>query len=366
MLLFMLMGISNLTGTLFRGSLQEQRDLQTAPKFKDLRHLKSYLNEFDTFYKDAFPYRELLIYANNVLLYQLFNSPGHKDVVIGKSGWLYYFPQSQGTGTIGDFTGQSTFSEKELQKISENLKIRARLLAQRGIKLYLFLHPNKQTIYPEYMPDTLAQRPGVKKLDQVFDYLTQHTDIKVMASHRELRKKKGDRLLYFRTDSHWNSLGAYYGYRKYAEAMAADFSAIRPVEMQDLNMANEERNIGGDTARLLGLEHYMKDSGILLTLKKKSRVITVAKTLEDHNTHFRQPGTNLPSAYFLCDSFIMYGTLPFFAENFSDSYFVWHGLPYDTGKIKSRKIDIMVLALTERFLSYLLSEIRENDPFRIN
>ena len=89
--------------------------------------------------------------------------------------------------------------------------------------------------------------------------------------------------------------------------------------------------------------------------------------LEEHNYHFSTNQTIRPNAYFICDSFMIYGPLQFLNESFNHSYFIWHTLPYSTEFTKnSKKIDLVVLQLVERYVPMLLKEFNENsDPFRL-
>ena len=81
--------------------------------------------------------------------------------------------------------------------------------------------------YPEYLPPH-ARRVGRRtRLDE----LLAHVDgsAPVIDVREDLWRAKRIQPVYFKTDSHWSSTGAYLAYRKTMTRIAEDFPNVRPL-----------------------------------------------------------------------------------------------------------------------------------------
>ena len=101
-----------------------------------------------------------------------------------------------------------------LAQASAKLQILNDRLAENGCTLVLDLTPSKDRIYREYMPDGYPIVNEENRTDLLAGYLQSHTTVPVNWPYQELRRQarlNPDRLLYYKTDTHWNSIGALYG-----------------------------------------------------------------------------------------------------------------------------------------------------------
>lgn len=108
------------------------------------------------------------------------------------------------------------------EQLNENIKQITRF-ADRHQKdvdsLSLLLVPNSQTIYSEYLPKYAHETdaPQSPLMDQIFSKLNglvAPVDIRDV-----LNQKKSTAPLYYRTDHHWTTRGAYYGYQAFADSI---------------------------------------------------------------------------------------------------------------------------------------------------
>ena len=173
-----------------------------------------------------------------------------RPVYIGKENHLHY------NETIKDFLGNSVFNDNDLNDI----KTRAENLQQRLIdeglttKVIIFVSPSHNTIYPETMPDFLAeQKTGdnsrLKQLTEIFKDST----VKFINPYERLMKEKENYLIYNRTDTHWNELGAYFGYCELYDYIGETFPSAKPRPLSDFNVYNAIVR-GGDLIPMLDFD----------------------------------------------------------------------------------------------------------------
>jgi alginate O-acetyltransferase complex protein AlgJ len=101
---------------------------------------------------------------------------------------------------------------------------------------------------PQYL------RVGPTLFEQFLRYMSAHSDVPLVNLRSVLRDAKSEGMLYTPYDTHWNPLGAYYGYRTIARQM--DDGIIPPQAILDLHDLHyfEDRNIREDElGRMLGL-----------------------------------------------------------------------------------------------------------------
>jgi hypothetical protein len=84
--------------------------------------------------------------------------------------------------------------------------------SRHGTKVVLIMGPDKPSIYPEYLPDAVI--PSARKYSSFFlDEIKRIPNLIVYDPTSDLISlKSSEGLLYWRTDTHWNSKGAFLAY----------------------------------------------------------------------------------------------------------------------------------------------------------
>jgi len=128
----------------------------------------------------------------------LFRTSTAENVLLGRDGWLFYAP------TIHDYTGDAPMTARELYCAARTLYLLQEYAENRGGDFLFTAAPNKNTLYPEYMP-ARTRLGSVSDMDALYALLG---DMGV--SYLDLRDifSQEDEPLYFKTDSHWNAKGA--------------------------------------------------------------------------------------------------------------------------------------------------------------
>ena len=191
-----------------KANLVEKRRLAAKPDFGRVP-VSHYPRQFTAYYTDHFPFRGYLIYLNSLLKFKLFGISAAPRVLVGKQGWLFMEKMDTDPGTVDYYRSQTLFSRRELEQWNHVLEERRRRLAARGIHYLFVIAPNKNTIYPEYMPDRIRKARNYSRMDQLLSYLRKKSLVPVLDLRKALVKAKKHHPVYSRTDTHWNGYGAY-------------------------------------------------------------------------------------------------------------------------------------------------------------
>ena len=203
--LVLLMSIALTVGILFAGPAKAGANevLTKAPQLKDKDgQLNDYvLNDTASWVNDHFFGRQELISAHNQAVSTIFGVSAADDVILGSKDWLYYAP------TLSDYTGTDALSRDEISRIANNLALMQEYCESQGRSFAFMLAPNKNSLYPENMPNYGVCSPSAnaKNLMEALDARGVNY-IDLYAAFEEQAE-----VLYFAHDSHWNSKGAALG-----------------------------------------------------------------------------------------------------------------------------------------------------------
>jgi hypothetical protein len=126
----------------------------------------------------------------------------------GKNGMFFYKTELDGH-PLWDYMGINHFSDEELAAIADNLTNTKQYLNEQGIEFYAMLMPNKEIIYEDNMPDTIARVNKVSRGEQLSDYVNENTNVDFVYPKDELLAGKDETLIWYNTDSHCNMKGSF-------------------------------------------------------------------------------------------------------------------------------------------------------------
>ncbi len=334
---------------------QENRRMSVWPTFSVYRVLGSgWQREVDIYLNDHFGLRSNLVKANAIVNLQVFGISPSEKVLLGKDGWFFYAADH----AIEKYRGMRPFTEEQLQVITEGLERRQHVLEDQGIEFVVLFAPNKHTIYPEHIPDELYKIDTQSRLDQLVEYIQEHTDVLFVDPREKLLENKKENVLYLKTDTHWNELGSFIAYGELMSKIHDIYPEISPLHLDDFEIKNVECR-AGDLAALIFLRDEMKDSCMSLKYKHeykhKPQSVNFANPKE-HTSLFAVgiEEHELKKVVVFRDSFFNALT-PYFSEHFERSVYVWDYEPHQY-IIDEEKPDIVVLEILERFLDRLLPE----------
>lgn len=334
----------------------EKRKLTPLPvRPRSWNELWKYPDLFSAYYRDNFGFRSAFIRAHALVKYGLFHlSPSH-HVLIGREGWLYYADDY----SLEDYRSLKPFTQEELARWKSVFEERQAWLAKHGIRFLIVLSCDKALIYPEFLPAGIERRNVPFRIDELADYLAKNTSIPFVVLKADLEKARQEGRIFHRTDSHWNDLGAYVGYREIVRKLGQWFPQLQPRPTEAFTR-REVESPGWDLAVMMGLNDIIHEQEIQLVPRAPQRFRV---TDVDHPPRL-DPKWNcgrivteiddehLPRAVVLRDSSGS-ALVPFLAEHFRRCEFLWQ-YEFETKHIRDPKPDVVILLMTSRRLQWYI------------
>ena len=178
-------------------------------------------SDFDTYFKDNFGLREEMVTAFHSATIALTRDTLNRKVIVGTGGMLFF------SETLDDYLGLNLLSEEDIYRIATSLRLQQEFVESLGARFVFSIAPNKNTIYPEYMPFYLRPTGAVSNREALYAALAAQ-NVETLDFAQILIERKGDGLLYYPRDTHWNDRGAIIGYNAimaavFPECTAPDF-----------------------------------------------------------------------------------------------------------------------------------------------
>jgi len=228
----------------------ENRTLASKPDFT-IENMDTFIEDYNRFANDHMLLRNNLVTLNNYLDYYIFQQAANTNVILGKNNWLFYANANDGD-PIGSYKGANLYTEEELAAIADNCAKQKEYMDSLGKEFVIFIAPNKERVYSEYLPDMYGDPSEQYRALQIVNYLRKNTSVKVIYPYEELVQAKAllDTDIYFKTDTHWNSVGAYVGTRVLLHELGIDLPAIEQVDIAQTGP------ISGDLQGMIGLAGF--------------------------------------------------------------------------------------------------------------
>ena len=308
----------------------------------------------EAYFADHFGFRRQLVHWEQQWRWKIFHDTRLSKVLIGKDGWLFF---SDGRKT-DDISGGRPFSEAELEAWRTLLTGRRDWLRQRGIRYLFVIPPDKESIYPEHLPDWLfARKRQPHRLDQFLEHMRSHSDVPVLDLRDALLESKSCGDLYLHTDSHWNERGALIGARRIAQEISS-LGIVAAAPGPEAYGESIVQGRGGDLALALGQENNLPERAApVLTLLPPLKEVEVrpdATLIPKNWVPGAEPRlSENPNAtgrvVMFRDSFGIALT-KFFSQCFGRTVYVWQQ-NWDKPFLEREKPDIVIDEMLERILT---------------
>jgi hypothetical protein len=337
----------------------ENRNLANKPTLKKLsvQSIFNYKNDFERYFNDHFGFRNVLTRLNSVVHFRLAGISTNDRVIVGEKNWLFYNDPYDGV-SLKDYFGESNFTEDEIRQIKNKVVHLNERLKAKNIHFMIVVVPNKHTIYQEYLPSYVSRKKGmITRADQLHECLrASGVDLVDLREKMRSSKRGSTYPLYYLTDTHWNSLGAFIGYDEIIMHLRRKYPEINAQKLSDFSVSlGENRN--GDLAGFMNIKGLIFDPEINVVPKtpRQSRPANVAyKSMAGMTSVASQvSNTNLPKIVMFRDSFAEH-LIPYMSESFSRSVYIWKQT-IDIAIIEQEKPDVVIFETVERYLGTLLN-----------
>ena len=297
-------------------NLFEKRFLASIPeKPRNVSEFAKYSKKFEEFFNDNYGFRKSLIFTNSQIMDNIFNESPSSSALIGKDEWFYFDNQN----SFLDAQGLAKLDDQKIALMVKSFIKNWQILRAKNIDYLVVIAADKTSIYPEFLPDFIKISNKEHRIDKFINALKKDApSFPVLDLRPFLKKAKKHEIIYHKTDAHWNKRGAYVGYSEIMQKM-------NHLYLQRKHFVNVEGMMDdGDISYVIGI----KAENIDYNLKENfvPNFYSVNPTEADYRLFhkpavYRNYNKNLPILFVYKDSFFD-NMMEFFANNFSQSYFV--------------------------------------------
>jgi hypothetical protein len=279
-------------------------------------------------------------------------------VLLGQDDTLFF----SGDGALRFYQQRDPFSDWELDLLSRWFEANRQAVEARGARYLVLITPNKASIHPERLPESVRALPGGNRTDQLLAALADNSELSVVDSRPAVRAAIAwsetlpdnpmPGMVFQRTDTHWNDVGAFAAFEALVPTLEAWFPTFPRRSRADLAVTVEHKG-GGDLARFLGLDHQFseqlprlrwRDSGDSGGNTEEHKVVRLLET--------REGPADAPTAIIFRDSFSQ-RLLPFLAPSFGYAVWSWsYHLQEEAvlANMEAIQADVVITQITERSL----------------
>jgi hypothetical protein len=349
-----------LVGTFFHWDFvgsTENRVLARMPGFpKHFKEVTHFAELSLDYYSDHFGFRNSLIHSLSLAKYHtgLGLDNHNTGIIIGKSGWLFYPSDAPDPNLLAD-RNLNPFTPSELDAWVNLLEQRNRFCEEHHIAFIAVIPPDKQTVYPEYLPDAVTRIGKVTRLDQLIARLHEtHSRVKLIDLRPTLMEAKKQNRIYFKTDTHWNDYGAYAAYPVIINAVNEVLPWAK-IQLQPKSEFIPRSTIwSGDLAHYLNL--YYEYNEDWLNLVKLHPFPAIVEAENPYLPVTTQGDPHGPALYMLHDSFTL-RLKDFLGPHFSRTRWQWGTMLFGS-QVLDFKPDIVI----DEFLERVMNNTVPQDP----
>lgn len=288
-----------------------------------------YAEELDGYISRNFAFRTESIALLTSIKARVFHSSSVDDVIIGDNGYLYY------GDTVADYCGINKLDGREIYNVSRTIELMSEYAGSQGAEFLFLIAPNKNSLY-DYMPYNYIKSHRDSNAARLMENLT---TVRYADLHKLFEAK--DEELYFKTDTHWNDVGAYYVYENIQQNLGFDYTQFLSGEY------TQEKVMVGDLQNMLYPGSEPTEYRLKIALGNRFKFLTRTRSYEQAYIETYYPdGEN--SLLMFRDSFAN-NLIEYFSNTYEYAVFD-KNLPYDLTQIDKYDSNVVIASIAERNL----------------
>ncbi len=295
----------------------ENRALAEFPKLSP-DTLVQFPSQFETYYTDHVPFKNQLVQLKNRFEQQFLNQQTFGDVTLGKEDWMFYTVSVPGEDSMADYQHTNLYTDAQKDAIGTSFRAFCDDFAARGIRTFIFVAPNKESIYGQYMPDNIPVYGSASRTDLLIPYLQENYDLPIYNLKEVLLPYADQYQLFRKYDTHWNQIGSSMAALKVIQVLTG-----REIPFESLTI-EQRGGTDGDLSRFLNLSQIYNDDPLYYISTDLLPGVT-AQCVEsaDEGTYeiYTSDSPNDRTLLFIGDSF-SYGVKPYLPQFYSTCIFV--------------------------------------------
>lgn len=327
-------------GMLIPGASSAVEGAEMPALITDGRISDGFGDDFETWFSKRFAFRGTVVDLFSSLKETVFQT-GNDQVIVGKDGFLYF------QDTLDSFLRENPLTDDEIRSIGTALSNLSAYAEAHGARLLFVCAPNKNTVYPEFMPARyrIAPSNAMSDLDRLYAHLDAETTVDYLDLRPVLESAKQEALLYHKRDSHWNGYGAHVAYEAIMEHLDLPMPDFSVLPRTDITTHE------GDLDRLLYPGTVKYDDNTVFDYEGQYIYTSAFSTEMDMTITTRSAGK---AGTLLCfrDSFAS-ALLGDLAITFSSAQ-LERAIPYRLDLLETTKADVVIVEIVERNLRSLI------------
>jgi hypothetical protein len=221
----------------------------------------SFGTQYETYVNEQFPFRNQWI-GGKAIAETLLGKQENNDIIKGKNGYLF---------------NKQLNVDKQLKKNVNAIKDFGK---NTNTKLYVSIVPNSYDILKDYLPKGTPNIDQEALIEECYKTLNQEDSIINIKLDTILKEHKNE-YIYYRTDHHWTTLGAYYGYLQFCKEQG-----LTPVDINTLTADYIENFYGTYNSKYKGVGmkpdtityYHMPIEKVVIGNEEKSGLYDLEKT----------------------------------------------------------------------------------------
>jgi len=319
----------------------------------DLKRLDAFPKDCEAYINDNFSFR-----TPSIELYRAIKTKGFQvspseieKVLIGKNQRYFISGDEKKL-----YEGEKVFTAAQLDSIKSEWNQRKELYRKKKIQSFWLIAPTALEIHHRELPWNVRKHRALNATQQFVSLMNRNQSSLVTYPMKDLQQQAKFENLYFKLDNHWNELGAYYAVHKFFRNLKVQLPNLDHSFLSD-TIQFKKYNNGGYLADQMHLKQPL-ESYRALKLRSPSYVQAEKYNFpvpegfpypDDFEHHFKNPkAKNKQRVLVIRDSFGS-DCMPFFAEAFSESLFIFDGWQYGMNKeiIEQFKPDLVIYIVYE-------------------
>jgi hypothetical protein len=192
--------------------------------------------KFERWFGDHLPLRDRLIGLHSAVLWYGLHSSATERMTRGHDHWLFYL------GDGNEHLHRGVLLEpQELEAWLTVYEDWSEWCRAREARTLFVLAPEKQYVYPEFLPRWAQVAPPRNRTDQFVDGLRAR-GVEIVDTRPALLAAKERGLVYYPLGTHWNDFGAFVAYGELMPKLTEWFPGLVPLRLADFEIV-EPRTI---------------------------------------------------------------------------------------------------------------------------
>lgn len=270
------------------------------------------------------------------------------DTVVGREGWIFY----AGNNSLDYYQGTNMLEESELAEITSMLQKLQDLCDERGIKLAFLILPNKEQVYYEHMP-SLEIANSQKRTEALVDYVSANSNVNILYPINEIMEQKPYWRVYYKYDTHWNTVGAFIGTQVLYNSLGIETTDIQYCAIEENKRVDSNKKVVGDLILAGGYSTSGWTPDIEYSIKYKPEVEVTDLAGQIHQDYIYQTSStsaNQGNLVFVGDSFRI-NMIDYLVKDFSKCTIINRSIHMKNSTFRAslKDVDYLVIEAVERF-----------------